>query len=33
MAAHKSPIELDLMRTLKRAFDPANTLNPGKMLP
>jgi FAD/FMN-containing dehydrogenase len=33
MAAHKSGIELDMMRMLKRAFDPANILNPGKMLP
>jgi FAD/FMN-containing dehydrogenase len=33
MAAHKSAVELDLMRTLKRAMDPHNLLNPGKMLP
>jgi FAD/FMN-containing dehydrogenase len=33
MAAHKSPIELEMMRRLKQAFDPANILNPGKMLP
>jgi hypothetical protein len=25
--------ELDLMRTLKRALDPGNILNPGKILP
>jgi len=33
MAAHKSTIELEMMHALKRAFDPANILNPGKMLP
>jgi FAD/FMN-containing dehydrogenase len=33
MAAHKPAIELDMMRALKRAFDPENILNPGKMLP
>jgi FAD/FMN-containing dehydrogenase len=33
MAAHKSGVELDLMRRLKTAFDPDNLLNPGKMLP
>ena len=33
MAMHKSSIELDMMRALKQAFDPANILNPGKMLP
>ena len=25
--------EIDLMRTLKRAIDPDNILNPGKILP
>ena len=30
---YKSPVEIDLMRRLKRAFDPANILNPGKVLP
>jgi FAD/FMN-containing dehydrogenase len=29
---YKSPIELDLMRTLKRTLDPNNILNPGKVL-
>ncbi len=33
MRAHKSAVELDLMRTLKRALDPHGVLNPGKMLP
>ncbi len=33
MAAHKSTVELDLMRALKTALDPANLLNPGKVLP
>ena len=26
------PAALDLMRTLKRALDPDNRMNPGKML-
>jgi FAD/FMN-containing dehydrogenase len=33
MEAHKSGVELDLMRRLKAAFDPAGILNPGKVLP
>ncbi|HSF94128.1 MAG TPA: FAD-binding oxidoreductase [Thermohalobaculum sp.] len=32
LAHYKSPVELALMRRLKRAFDPANILNPGKVL-
>jgi len=30
---YKSPVELDLMRRIKRALDPHNRLNPGKVLP
>lgn len=30
---YKNQIELDLMRRLKRAFDPLGILNPGKILP
>ena len=29
----KSPLELDLMRRLKRIFDPSNILNPDIVLP
>ncbi len=29
---YKDPVELDLMRRLKQAIDPANLLNPGKIL-
>jgi FAD/FMN-containing dehydrogenase len=28
----KAPLELELMRTLKRALDPAGLMNPGKVL-
>ncbi len=28
----KSPIELEMMRRVKQAFDPANLMNPGKVL-
>jgi hypothetical protein len=29
---YKDPVAVDLMRTLKRAFDPQNILNPGKVV-
>jgi FAD/FMN-containing dehydrogenase len=32
LAAIRSPIEIDLMRRIKRAFDPANIMNPDKVL-
>jgi FAD/FMN-containing dehydrogenase len=29
---HKDPLELELMRALKHAFDPQDLMNPGKVL-
>ena len=29
---YKDPVAIDLMRTLKRALDPENILNPGKVV-
>ncbi len=33
MLHYKAPVELELMRQLKRALDPANLMNPGKVVP
>jgi FAD/FMN-containing dehydrogenase len=30
--SHKSALDLELMRTLKRALDPRGLFNPGKVL-
>ena len=32
IALHKTPLELELMRALKHAFDPQGLMNPGKVL-
>jgi FAD/FMN-containing dehydrogenase len=32
LAHYRSRIELDTMRTIKRALDPKNIMNPGKVL-
>lgn len=32
LEAYRSDVELDMMRTLKRALDPQNLLNPGKVI-
>jgi len=32
IATRKQPIEIELMRAVKRAIDPENTMNPGKMI-
>ena len=33
LADFKSPVEMELMRTVKNALDPKGLLNPGKVLP
>ena len=33
LRARKSPVALAMMRAIKRALDPADLLNPGRVLP
>jgi FAD/FMN-containing dehydrogenase len=33
MALFKPPVEIDLMRGIKRLLDPGNLFNPGRLLP
>ena len=33
MALYKTPLEVEVMRRLKQALDPAGLMNPGKLLP
>ncbi|MEO2169931.1 MAG: FAD-linked oxidase C-terminal domain-containing protein, partial [bacterium] len=32
LAHYKSPVEMDLMRSLKNALDPRGLMNPGRIL-
>jgi D-lactate dehydrogenase (cytochrome) len=33
MVHYKDAVEIDLMRRIKHALDPANVMNPGKVVP
>ena len=32
LTRYKEPVELEMMRNIKRAFDPGNLCNPGKVI-
>jgi FAD/FMN-containing dehydrogenase len=32
LAHHKSPVALGMMRAIKRALDPTNLMNPGRVV-